>query len=364
MYLAIIVFVTDLSVSAQWPLDPQTIPVQLAGGAALALVSPAPLLGTAACLLVCAVGMLSEPSTALLPGLGPWLAAGLLLLRGFRRDVAYGTVLLACSLQLATVRMIGTEASWLEYVLMFLLPGGLSLLVGELVRRPRADATHQARRLQEDLARQRLLVVSELHDTVVRDLTQAVMSAEQVRLAHPGDALLVRELGAMADSVRTAVDQLRASLRTMSEADDARSLDVLASSPPQPLTGAVSQARALLAPRGVSLEASGLEVLDGAGISSGVRQQLVRVLDELVDNVAKHAAAGPARLEVESDGSTFEAMVVNAVGASGTGENGAGLGLPGARRRTEALGGTLHVACAGGRWTVVLSVPLHASPTR
>ena len=46
-----------------------------------------------------------------------------------------------------------------------------------------ADAV--ADRYREDLERQRLLVVSELHDTVVRDLTRAVMTAEQARLARP-----------------------------------------------------------------------------------------------------------------------------------------------------------------------------------
>ena len=63
----------------------------------------------------------------------------------------------------------------------------------------------------------RLLVVSELHDTVVRDLTRAVMTAEQARLARPG-AALARDLSALTTSVRTAVEQLRGSLRALSDA--------------------------------------------------------------------------------------------------------------------------------------------------
>jgi len=54
------------------------------------------------------------------------------------------------------------------------------------------------------MERQRLLVVTELHDTVVRDLTHAVMTAEQARLAHPQDAALAPELDAMTAAVRAA----------------------------------------------------------------------------------------------------------------------------------------------------------------
>ena len=40
----------------------------------------------------------------------------------------------------------------------------------------------------------------------------------------------------------------------------------------------------------------------------------------------------------------------------------AGLGLTGARRRVESLGGVFDVGRAQGRWTVVLSIPLRAAP--
>ena len=48
--------------------------------------------------------------------------------------------------------------------------------------------------------------------------------------------------------------------------------------------------------------------------------------------------------------------------AAGPGESGApvlpGLGLTGARRRVESLGGAFDVVRARGRWTASLSVPL------
>ena len=151
----------------------------------------------------------------------------------------------------------------------------------------------------------------------------------------------------------------------------------------------------------------------------GVRQQLARVLGELVSNMTKYAAPGGARILMETDGLSLEAMISNAVapergggrhhgpagpgggrrdgpgdgrcdgtGAGpgsgrrdgpGTGPEGgragrdapwhgpeardsavfsSGLGLPGARRRVEALGGTFDVARTAERFTAVLSVPL------
>ena len=184
-------------------------------------------------------------------------------------------------------------------------------------------------------------------------------------------------------------------------------MDVLASSAPRPLAEVVDEARAVLAGRGIALEAVGLEALDADAVPPGVRQQLARVLGELVSNMTKYAAPGSARILMETDGLSLEAMVSNAVapergggrhhGPAGPGggrrdgpgdgqcdgagdgpEGGragrdapwhgpeardsavfsSGLGLPGARRRVEALGGTFDVARTAERFTAVLSVPL------
>ena len=115
-------------------------------------------------------------------------------------------------------------------------------------------------------------------------------------------------------------------------------------------------------------------------IPPGVRLQLLRVLGELVSNMSKYTAPqGRARLVIESDGRSLEAMASNDVGfpgqvggvwagggAPGSGVPGydafsSGLGLEGARRRVEALGGSLSVSQGEGRWTTVFSVPFQAA---
>ena len=359
---------TLLSVMSMAPLHPEWVGYQVAGGLGLALVSVWPLGSGALSLLASGVFqvMARGASGPVLPPLGPWLCASVLLSRGFPRVVAYGLAALNVALEYVTFQLSTRPSYESEFYVMLGGAGCFFLIIAELMRRPRRQADAVAERYREDLERQRLLVVSELHDTVVRDLTRAVMTAEQARLARPG-AALARDLSALTTSVRTAVEQLRGSLRAMSDAGGASGLDVLASSAPRPLAEVVDEARAVLAGRGIALEAVGLEALDADAVPPGVHQQLVRVLSELVSNTARYAAPGGARLVVGTDGRSLRAVVSNAVPAAGPGESDApvlpGLGLTGARRRVESLGGAFDVVRAQGRWTVSLSVPLPRKAT-
>ena len=398
------------SIVSMYPLRPEWIGFEAAGGLGVALVSVWPLGGAALGLLAaCAFHAVAQGAGGPpLPLLAPWLCASVLLSRGFHRAAAYGTVALSVVAGFVASRLGPAAGSNDDSTMPMSILGCGCLIVAELMRRPREAADAAAERYQEDLERQRLLVVSELHDTVVRDLTQAVMTAEQARLAQP-DAALAPDLTALTASVRTAVEQLRANLRAISGAAGAIAgaagkdsaadaiasaagkdsaadaiagaagasavgLDVLASSAPRPLAEVVAEARAVLAGRGIALETWGLELLDSYAVPPGVRQQLVRILSELASNMASHAAPGSARIVVESDGRALRAVAVNAVrtvtpeagGADGSGgPDGpalAGLGLTGARRRVESLGGVFDVGRAQGRWTVVLSIPLRAAP--
>ena len=371
------------SIVSMYPLMPEWIGFEAAGGLGVALVSVWPLGGAALGLLAaCAFHVVAQGAGGPpLPLLAPWLCASVLLSRGFHRAAAYGTVALSVVAGFVASRLGPAVGGNDDSTMPMSILGCGCLIVAELMRRPREAADAAAERYQEDLERQRLLVVSELHDTVVRDLTQAVMTAEQARLAQP-DAALAPDLTALTASVRTAVEQLRANLRAISGAAgragpagaSAVGLDVLASSAPRPLAEVVAEARAVLAGRGIALETWGLELLDSYAVPPGVRQQLVRILSELASNMASHAAPGSARIVVESDGRALRAVAVNAVrtvtpeagGADGSGgPDGpalAGLGLTGARRRVESLGGVFDVGRAQGRWTVVLSIPLRAAP--
>ena len=364
---------TLLSVMSMAPLHPEWVGYQVAGGLGLALVSAWPLGGGALSLLASGVFQVAArgASGPVLPALGPWLCASVLLSRGFNRVAAYGLAALNITLEYVTFQLSTRPSYESEFYVTLGTAGCFCLIIAELMRRPRRQADAVADRYREDLERQRLLVVSELHDTVVRDLTRAVMTAEQARLARPG-AALARDLSALTVSVRTAVEQLRNSLRTLSDAGGGVGMDVLASSAPRPLSEVVAEARVVLASRRVTLETEGLDALESAAVPPGVRQQLVRVLGELVSNMVKHAAPGSARLLIEADGRSLEAMASNAAEPEHRDERrgewqgrsaviSSGLGLAGAQRRVEALSGTFDVTRTTERFTAVLSVPLRAA---
>ena len=367
---------TLISVVALEPFEATDAYIVVVSGIGIAMLSVWPLGASAISLLTSCIFLLALDHGAylspVLPAMGPWLCTAVLLTRGFSRVGAYG--LLAANVVATFVFFLLSPpnefAVWQGY-LPVLFMGATCLVVAELLRQPRMQVDAAAAQYRADLERQRLLVISELHDTVVRDLTQAVMTAEQARLVRP-DAALAGDLRALTASVRTAVEQLRNSLRTLSDAGDGVGMDVLASSAPRPLSEVVAEARVVLASRRVTLETEGLDALESAAVPPGVRQQLVRVLGELVSNMVKHAAPGSARLLIEADGRSLEAMTSNAAEPEHRDERrgewqgrsaviSSGLGLAGAQRRVEALSGTFDVTRTTERFTAVLSVPLRAA---
>ena len=381
---------------------------EAAGGLAIALVSVRPAVGGALSFLVAYVFLVVArgSAAAVLPVIGPWLCASGLLTRGYSRAAAYSLVVASTTGRIVSLLLFPSDYYSSDFDIILIITGCGCLVVAELMRRPREAADAAVERYQEDLERQRLLVVFELHDTVVRDLTRAVMLADRARLAQPPDAPLGPELAAMAGSVRTVVEQLRANLRAISgaagdvagtagrdsaagdvagtagrdsaagavagaagkdsAAGDVAGLDVLAFSALRPLAEVVAEARVVLAGRGIALETEGLELLEADAVPPGVRRQLVRVLGELVSNMAKYAASGSARIIVDSDGRSLEAMAANAAppqneadaAASSMPAVSSGLGLAGARRRVESLGGVFDATRTAERFTVILSVPL------
>ena len=381
---------------------------EAAGGLAIALVSVRPAVGGALSFLVAYVFLVVArgSAAAVLPVIGPWLCASVLLTRGYSRAAAYSLVVASTTGRIVSLLLFPSDYYSSDFDIILIITGCGCLVVAGLMRRPREAADAAVERYQEDLERQRLLVVFELHDTVVRDLTRAVMLADRARLAQPPDAPLGPELAAMAGSVRTVVEQLRANLRAISgaagdvagtagrdsaagavagtagrdsaagavagaagkdsAAGDVAGLDVLAFSALRPLAEVVAEARVVLAGRGIALETEGLELLEADAVPPGVRRQLVRVLGELVSNMAKYAASGSARIIVDSDGRSLEAMAANAAppqngadaAASSISAVSSGLGLAGARRRVESLGGVFDATRTAERFTVILSVPL------
>ena len=371
--------ITLFSITAAWPLHTSMFSFEIVGGLALALCSRFPWFGALLGGAVAWANTVMTTDATFSPGIVPWLCPAILVARGFPRTPAYSLAVFSLVLTIADAQWDETSEDQLALLVWRVIIGGVALTLAELIRSPRHQAERSLHTYRESVERQRLLVVTELHDTVVRDLTHAVMTAEQARLAHPEDAALAPELDAMTTAVRAAVEQMRHALRAMSDIRGGERLDIEATSAPRPLEAVISDAAAILGQRGAHLEVEGLELLGLPVIPPGVRLQLLRVLGELVSNMSKYTAPqGRARLVIESDGHSLEAMASNDVGVPGQADDAwtgggapgnrmsaygafsSGLGLEGARRRVEALGGSLSVSQGEGRWTTVFSVPFQA----
>lgn len=360
LHAAVAIFLLATSTAALGvPHTPSAFLVTAMSLACLPLASRFPSAGAAASL---AIAWFAATSPYDLGGIAvglPWGLCIMLLGRGLRRDMAY---LLAFA---TTLSHLSAAPTWYLGLIQTVTVGVPCVVIGEVVRHHRlqADVAEQERRRKLD--QQRRLVVSELHDTVVRDLSHAVMIAEQARLANPHNTRLNQELAAIITPVRTAVEQLRRSLKAMSAAEGDDSLLLLAASPPPPLTDTIRAVRETLAHRDAHLTTHGTDLLDNPSIGPGVRQQLVRIIAELINNAAKYTPpSSTATLTIETDDNTLECMCTNLIdpGRPTSTATSSQLGLFQAQQRIESLGGSLHTTHTIDRWTTIFTIPLQPTP--
>ena len=336
------------------PHTPSAFLVTAMSLACLPLASRLPAAGATASL---AIAWFAATSPYDLGGIAvalPWGLCIMLLGRGLRRDMIY-------PLAFATTLSHLSAPPWHLGLIQTATVGVPCVVIGEVVRHHRLQANVAEQERRRKLDQQRRLVVSELHDTVVRDLSHAVMIAEQARLADPHNARINQELAAIITPVRTAVEQLRRSLKAMSAAEGDDSLLLLAASPPPPLTDTIRAVRETLAHRDAHLTTHGTDLLDNPSIGPGVRQQLVRIIAELINNAAKYTPpSSTATLTIETDDNTLECMCTNPIdpGRPASTATSSQLGLFQAQQRIESLGGSLHITHTLDRWTAIFTIPL------
>ena len=344
-----------------WPILGGTetlsvLAVNIAAAATVPLTSRYPAIGATISLILCWIALaIPDPVGIIAPSIPSGIAA-MLLARNHPRGMAY--FLPAISIFLHALYNSTHLLSALIWPVVVVPP---CLVAGEIVRHHRLQANVAEQERRRKLDQQRRLVVSELHDTVVRDLSHAVMIAEQARLADPHNTRLNQELGAIITPVRTAVEQLRRSLKAMSAAEGDDSLLLLAASPPPPLTDTIRTAREALTHRDAHLTTQGTDLLDNPSIGPGVRQQLVRIIAELINNAAKYTPpSSTATLTIETDNDTLECMCTNPIdpGQATSTATSSQLGLIQARQRIESLGGSLHITHTNDRWTAIFTIPL------
>ena len=348
-----------------WPLlggamTPSVLAVNIAAATSIPLASRYPAIGATTSLILCWIALaIPDPVGIIAPSIPSGIAA-MLLARNHPRGMTY--FLPAIS---AFLHIFYTSTHWIDGLAWPVVVGVPCVVIGEVIRHHRLQASTTEQERQHKLDQQRRLVVSELHDTVVRDLNHAVMIAEQVRLADPHNTHLNQQLAAIITPVRTAVEQLRRSLKAMSAAEGDDSLLLLAASPPPPLTDTIHTVQETLAHRDAHLTTHGTDLLDNPNIGPGVRQQLVRIIAELINNAAKYTPPfSTATLTIETDNNTLECMCTNPINPNHptSTTTSSQLGLTQAQQRIESLGGSLHITHTTNRWTTIFTIPLHPTP--
>jgi len=194
------------------------------------------------------------------------------------------------------------------------------------------------------VASERERLAREIHDTIAQDLTGLVMLAQRAR----------RELGdsgtleLLEDSARTALAETRA---------------LVASSAPVGLASGITEALQRLAERfsretGVTV---GVEVGDLPPLERDAEVVLLRVAQEGLANIRKHAGAESAVIELTLvDGSPTLTVRDDGAGFNPAGTGG-GFGLGGMRDRLALVGGALDVASSPRGTTLTATLPAAAS---
>ena len=244
-----------------------------------------------------------------------------------------------------------------------LLVGGL-LGEGARGRSERMRAVQSARVSREEAAAtaERLRIARELHDVLAHSL-----SAISVQ-AGVGLHLMDREPERARDALRNirttsvdALDEVREVLGILRAEGEPAPREPAATAPADAVPALLDAARAA----GITVDDE-LDAAVLAGLDADRATVLVRVLQEALTNVRRHAGDG-ARVaaSVRSESGVVRLEVADDGGAQGGREpqrdGAAGFGLRGMRERVEALGGTVEAGPRGTGWAVVVELPRGAA---
>lgn len=336
---------------------PHEVPATILTALALAclpLTSFLPFAGAIASLIVTWCAQAVPYDVGIIATSACWGVVAILLARGLSRYVVYS---FSCAVLLFGLY----NPTWIVALTWPALVGSSCIALGEAIRHHREQTDALLRRREQNFERQRRLITSELHDTVVRDLTHAVMAAQYAKAAHSDDGIPVHEFDAIIIQVRRSVGQLRRALIMIGESNGGEELPLRISAP-RPVRETVEEVRRSLEERGIRLQMEGIDILAGEDIIAGTRQQAVRVFEELIGNAVKYVSApGDVTVFLEIDAAVLRCLITNSVDDDPPVVDAAlssEMGLKGACRRIELLGGTFMSRRKDNRWISLFTIPL------
>ncbi|MFC9846825.1 sensor histidine kinase [Streptomyces sp. NPDC060223] len=222
-----------------------------------------------------------------------------------------------------------------------------------------ARAEHAERTREEEarhrVAEERVRIARELHDVVAHHMALAnALASTAAHLARTHPDQVPRMLDDLAVTTSSALRELKSTVGLLRQADDPG-----APLEPTPGLGRLSELTTAFAAAGLTVTVT----TEGAEqpLSPGVDMTAYRIVQEALTNVAKHAAARTARVQlsysqdrltitVSDDG---DAAAPTVEGPSG------GFGLMGMRERAQSVGGRLRAGHRpDGGFTVTAELPI------
>ena len=193
---------------------------------------------------------------------------------------------------------------------------------------------------------ERARIAREIHDNVGHLLTRAVVQAEAQRVVHAGEPC-ERDFAAVADTLREALDEVRASVHDLR--DDGCDLSVQ-----------------LRAAAEAACAGSGVEVacqVEATDAPPAVASCLLAVAREALSNTLRHSDARHVSVELAEHPGIWRLRVADdgtpgADAGPGSVPGGSGMGLASMEERVRALGGAFRAGPGErGGWVVFASVP-------
>jgi signal transduction histidine kinase len=344
---------------ASGPQEPAwlTLAVSLALGVPLAIRRRLPLSAAAVVLATSALCL----ATGVIPDYAfpaPMLAAGLAAYhvgaaapagRGIA-VLAVGTIIVGAATLVAGDSADGPGSLEVAFVTVAL---GACWLVGWTLRERRAHAARiSAQVTTQAVTEERLRIAREIHDIVGHSLTViAVKSAIGSHVAAQRPAEAGAALDVIAATSRSALAELR------------RAVGVLRTDPdfaPAPTLAELQRLADRAVEAGLTVR---LEVRGECDVPDGVALAAVRIVQESLTNVVKHA--GPTSCHVEVIGSPGELRVeVTNEGLPGRRPGADGAGLTGMRERVALHAGALTAGPRdSGGFRVLATLPYDRSPS-
>lgn len=242
---------------------------------------------------------------------------------------------------------------WLTNLMGFVGVTGFAAVAGAMAGRRRESVEHAQAEGEKALRATRLLVASELHDSVAQTQALLVMNLEELIDDPRLDEELSPQVLETLELSRQAATELRAAMAALRNVDsDFHSLGHPAG---HSLADQWAQVQAVLFDSGFAPEMR-FEVAE-MRVDREVEHALSRVLGELVANIVWHGRPGKCVVEVLAGDGFATVRTENEVGDEPASKGG-GDGLAGMRQRVEMLGGTCEFGAQGSRWVSVVKVPV------